>query len=290
MSEIIGQRRGGSGGFRSSSEGGAEYSETITYNVMADSATTTMQEVLRTPGLPTVNWSFIAVGPFGSAALCISKNATQSSENARLWEVVCEFSSAARRSQQQSEEEQTTDPTTWTPQFTSFSEQIEVALFKDKNGDPIVNPVGELYAEPVMTPITIPGIRFTQYEQEWSFDLLIERNNSVNSAEFEGRAVNELLLTVEDQKPVYKNGVFCHAIQYAIRYHPLTWRESRLRVASVYIDGTSRLKFRDDEGNPISQGLVNADGTKATSQIPDSNSFDYFDKFNALDFNDFIRV
>lgn len=291
MATILGQKRGSSAGFKASSDGAVEYTETIVYQVETESATVSKQEVLLTSGLPVVNQSFIAVGPFGAAALCVSKDATQSKINGSMWDVVCQFSSAARRSQQQSEGQQTSDPTTWAPQFTSFSEQIEEVLWSDKNGDPIVNPVGELFADPITTPITIPGIRFVQFEQDWSVDLLIERNNTVNSAIFKGRAVNELLLTVEDQQPVYRNGIFCHAITYAIRYHPRTWQESRLRAASFYLDGSGNKKrFRDSDGNPIDHGIVNADGTIAASQIPTSTSFDYFDKFNELDFNDFLRV
>lgn len=294
MPAILGKQRGMQGGVKQTNDGFAEYETTWVYKVQADSKDQTEQTILSTQGLPITGFSAIGVGPFGTAAICVSKNAVQDKINATIWDVTCVFSTAAQRTQnQQSEAEQNADPTQWVPQVKYFSEEIETVLFKDFNDDPITNPVGELFADPITTPIMITGMRFVQYETGIDFATIVARSNKANSATFQTAEPHYLLCKIEDADYVFRNGILCWAVQYAIRYHPQTWKEPRLRVGSGYFaTANTPLTFKlfeDTSAAPKGYGLLNSDGTQK-SGMPSSTDFDEFQRFDTIDFSTFLRI
>lgn len=283
-SEIVGEKRDASASIKRGENFQLLFSETYSYVVLADSVDTTREEILLdTPGLPIVGITTTNAG-----AVCVSKSAERRQENARYWDVTCEFESQPEE-QEQDEENPSDDPVTWKPKFKASFEVREKVLWTDKSDTPkkIVNSVNQRFETPLMEKKLITVISFTQFESvSLKIEDIIDRNDKVNQSSFLWKDPRTLLLNVTGAEKGYYGRYPAWRISYSLRYDPDTWDVEMLDVGTVYKDGTKYMPWLDGDGHRI-VGNLNSDGTKrALSSAPLTRTFEIYGK---SDFS-FIRT
>jgi len=255
--------------------------ESYSWIVKSDTRFATTSYIASTPGLPVVNQS---VSPNG-IGICRSLNAVQNESNSLYWNVTAEYSSAVdERSNVQNPQ---VDPVTWVPVYETKFERLQEVVTRDRNGDPTVNSAGQPFDNGLTVSRFIPIWEFYQIEPPISDEVVIARNETVNSATFKGRAAATLLLTIMSSVVGFYYGQKRRLTQYSLRYNVRTWKHKRLDVGTVYKSGSDLLPYTDKYGNVITGGL-NGSGAKVT--VGTDPSVLLFDMFDELDFSTFLRI
>ena len=116
---------------------------------------------------------------------------------------------------------------------------------------------------------------------------MIDRNEVVNSATFQGRAAKTLLCNVMSSVIGYYYGARRRLTKYSLRYNVATWQHKRLDVGTVYLSAGTHLPYLDASGNVMLGGL-NGLGAKVTPG--NAPSVLAFDMYTAVAFATFLRT
>lgn len=253
------------------------------YDVLADSATQSRDQIVQADGLPIVG---LTVDPI--YGFCIGLNANRDPVRADLWHLEYEFSTEAEENGTQMG-----DPTQWAViaelQFEVFDEVVR----KDRSATPKLfqNSAKSAFEIGLTVPRTILRRDFTQFEPEsTTIDDFEDRNNTINSATFLGRAAKTLLLNIRSAKIGYYYGTRCWLVEYSMKYRSDTWTLKMLDVGYSYLDGSNNRKpYYDSDGQTIILGALNGSGGKVASQNTDPSELS-FERYSTLDFSTFIRL
>lgn len=281
-SEIVGEKRGGGGSIRLN---GNELLLTESYEflVLSDSREATRQQILlETPGLPVVGLIYTSNG-----LKCIGKDAKRRDDHPFYWDVVCNFESG-KENQRENPENPSPDPTTWIPSFEIGFETKERILYEDKSTipNPAVNSAGQPYETPLIEQITICSVPFVQFEPiTTTVKTLMDRNNTINSAEFQGCAVETLLLQVVGAQAGTFGGYPAWRVSYVMKYDPDTWILKLVDAGSCYLSSGNLVPYMDYTNTVQIYGLLDGSGGKTTTEF-----FKEYQVNEKLDFNSFIRT
>jgi hypothetical protein len=278
---LLGEPRA-TGTFNIRSAGGVPIvDEQYEYFVLSDNITDSNQTIYSTAGLPTVG---VSTSPSG-LGICTSKSGSRDSGNQFLWRIVCSFSTEVE--ERQSSYDPGTDPEVWVPIYETKFERLQEVVTVDKDGDAIANSAGQPFPGGMTVTRLIPIWEFFQLEPESVTDeQIMDRNETVNSGTFKGRAAKTLLLTVNSSVVGYYYGQRRRLTQYALRYNKDNWQHKRLDVGEAYKDG-SALKPYLVEGRLV-MGPLNGSGAKTTAGDPPFIL--KFDRYTAVDFSSFLRI
>lgn len=281
MPTITGEKAGSKGTFRTQ-EGQLVFTRSFEFSIMADSATQSLAEILTTPGLPVVNQTIFSDS--GILLFAKSKSAQQSTINRLVWTVTVEFDNEPAKDENNGgEQQQLSDPTTWIPVAEIDAENYDEYAVTDIAGAALVNSAKQSFDTPILRPLTIGILKFTQYEADTqnAYDIL-DRNNVVNGSTFLTKSAKTWLLNVEKATLGFKNGRRCWKIDYQLKYKPTNWQDKRLNVGEYYLNGADKVYFRDNKKNPISLGNLTTTagdgGTTVTTlsfDIYATNSFSF---------------
>lgn len=264
-STIIGnaQKRDG-GASVSSSNGMPVLNEDYGYIVASDDKNTSRLAILYgTPGLPKVGQTVSAFG----YAVCKNVNATRRGDNPLIWDVTATFSSEVEEGQDTQDPE--SDPVVWIPIYETKFERLQEVVTKDQNGDSIANSAGQPFQVGLTIGRFIPVWEFWQFEAATVTDeQLIDRNETVNSGTFKGRAAKSLLLTILSSKVGYYYGQRRRLTQYSLKYNVKLWTHKRLDVGTVYLDSGDRKPYLDDDGRTVILGGLDGSGARVTAPDP----------------------
>lgn len=255
----------------SSRNGGPVFEETYHYLVKADSLTQTNAEIITTSGLPVLNQT---IGP-GGYTVCRGLSATRRPEAALYWDVTAEFSSEV---EQNDGNDPAQDPTTWVPVYETKFEKIQEAVIKDKAGTVVANSAGQAFPEGLIINRHIPIWEFWQFEPSSVTDeTIIDRNETVNSTTFKGRAAKTLLCIVVSSVIGFYYGQRRRLTQYQLKYNEKDWTHKRRDTGTYYISGSNKEPYLDNENNVIN-GPLDGSGAKATGSPPKPSilSFDIY--------------
>lgn len=276
---ILGTRREGQCSLRSSN-GAAVFDETYSYTVVATNKDEPYAAIITTSGLPVVG---VTTSGYG---ICRSLSANRWEQNPLYWTVSAEFSSEVEENQ--SSQNPTSDPLTWLPVYETKFEKLSEIATKDKAGTSIANSAGQPFDTGITLNRFIPVWQFFQFEPITITDeALIERNETVNSAVFKGRAAKTLLLTVVNSTIGFYYGRKIRLTTYQLRYNKKKWTHKRLDVGTVYKSGSDLLPYTDKSGAVI-LGALNGSGGKQTVGTPPA--VQEFDQYDELNFSTFLRV
>lgn len=283
-SEIVGEKRGGSGSVKRGDSSSLVFTSSVTFLVVTDSKSVTREEVLlQTPGLPIVG---LLYGPY--QLVCTSKSCTRSEVNPLYWDVVCEFESN-KEDQQQDQNNPSENPTTWIPVFKvdSFTTKEKVVTEDRTSPTPqkIANSAGTAFETPLTETKTLAQFSFVQFEDP-SQDLktIMDRNDSVNKTTFAGRAARTLLLELAGAELGYFGGFRAWRVAYRCTYDPDTHDVKMLDVGPVTSLG--RRCFDLDGITPI---IGNLDGSGSQVAAGDPPAELTFRIKREIEFADFIR-
>jgi len=282
MANIVrGQRRVGDISLTSAS-GIPRVEETYVFLVEAEDKTTSQISVITTPGLPIVN---VTVSSFGFT-VCRSKSAKRLPENARLWEVTCQFSSEVEENQ--NNQDPTSNPVEWVPIYETKFERVQSVVTRDFAGTAIANSAGQPFPNGLTITRKLPLWEFFQFEPSSVTDeTVIERSEVVNDATFKGRPAKTLLCTVLSSSIGFYYGTRLRFTRYSLTFDPLKWTNKRLDVGTVFLDSGVLKPYLDDEGNVIEGGLNNSGAKVAAGSPPAIREFDVY---NAVNFSTFLRI
>lgn len=282
-SEIIGEKRGGSGSVKRGDSSSLVFTSSVTFLVVTDSKSVTREEVLlQTPGLPIVG---LLYGPY--QLVCTSKSCTRSEVNPLYWDVVCEFESN-KEDQKQDQNNPSENPTTWIPVFKvdSFTTKEKV-ITKDRT-TPTAKTISNSAETPFETPLTetktLAQFSFVQFENA-SQDLLtiMNRNDCVNKTSFAGRDARTLLLELTGAELGYFGGYQAWRVAYRCTYDPDTHDVKMLDVGPVTLAGQ---RCVDANGIPIIGNLDGSGNQVAAGTAPYEITFRIKKE---IEFADFIR-
>lgn len=257
-----------------------------------------LDEVLRLPEIPIVGQTHWSPKPGFLIPFCIckKKSAKRHGDKERFWLVDCEFNSETDQEQDPKDEDD--NPLDFDPVIEPLSDVMEIAGRKDFNNKVIANPLGELYAEPVLFPIPLAGVRVSRYvlgQTEWLMQFWRER---LNNATWRTGLTHTWCIRDCELKPVkWKDAPADLALgTWTIMHNPIQanvdgvvkqvgWYESRQRVATFYKrdDGT----FEDFRTNhsfaKLPYGNVDIDGKRIPAGDPPE--FDWFRNRRDTDFS-----
>jgi hypothetical protein len=276
----LGQKRSGDAAIRKNGKR-LVYEETYEYIISSGDDVVTRFAILSSPIVPKVN---VSVGG-GGFTICNSVECTRRESNPRIWDVTATFSSDIEEDSSGANENESGDPTAWTPLAELAFETFTEVSFTDADGDPFQNSANYVFPSGIPLTRTLTKYDFDQFEPSTvTAKDIAERNETVNSVAFGGNATKTLRLKVRRATIGYYYGFRVWRIGYSLTFKPDTWQYKISDVGPWFLSGTDRVPFRDSEGNRII-GNLNGSGAAATTA-----SIINFDKFEAIDFNDFLRV
>jgi hypothetical protein len=279
--EIIGEKREGQAAIRSAG-GMPVLDETYHFLVKADNKNNSRINILSTPGLPIVGVTMSAFG----ISVCKGKTAVRRDDQSLYWDVTCEFSSEVE--ERQSNQNPGSNPETWVPIYETKFERLQEVVTKDKDGTAIANSAGQPFESGLTISRFIPVWEFFQIEPATvSDETIIDRNETVNSTSFKGRAAKTLLLTVNSSVIGFYYGQRRRLTQYSIKYNSRKWTNKRLDLGTVFLNSGVHKPYEDSEGNVILGGL-NGSGAKVTVGSPPAVL--EFDMFSEISFSSFLRI
>jgi hypothetical protein len=279
---LLGEQSEGRGGIRSS--GGVPILDEV-YNYLVEMADVTADRVdaLAVLGVPQVGITQSA----GGYGVCRSVEAVRRPEQRLLWDITAVFSSEVDE-RQNVQAVTGTPPIEWIPIYETKFERLQEVSTKDRDGDAIANSAGQPFENGLMRSRFIPIWEFFQFESAGVTDeTIISRNETVNSAEFKGRAIGTLLITVLSSVVGFYYGQRLRLTRYALRYNKAKWTQKRHDVGTVYLQGGQYLPYTDSEDN-IMLGGLNGSGGKVTPGSPPAVL--EFDMYEETDFSSFLRV
>ena len=282
-SEIVGEKRGGSGSIKRGEGNSLTFTSSVTFLVVTDSKSVTREEVLlQTPGLPIVG---LLYGPY--QLVCTSKSCTRSEINPLYWDVVCEFESN-KEDQKQDDNNPSENPTTWIPVFKvdSFTTKEKI-IIKDRT-TPTAKTISNSAETPFETPLTetktLAQFSFVQFENPaQDLKTLMDRNDSVNKTTFAGRAARTLLLELSGAELGYFGGFNAWRVAYKCTYDPDTFDVKMLDVGPVTLAGQ---RCVDVNGIPIIGNLDGSGNQVSAGTAPYEITFRIKKE---IEFADFIR-
>ncbi len=280
-STLLGTAR--AGGFSLRTSGGLPIlDETYTYIVRTTSPTEDYLQVATTAGLPIVNQT---ISPTG-VGICRSKNGNFRKENPTVWDITATFSSEVEDNQSSSDP--ASDPLVWLPVYETRSRKLQEVVTKDKSGASIANSAGQPFDTGLIITRSIPIWDFYQFESFTVTDeQVLERNETVNSIVFKGRAAKTLFCTVVSSVIGFYYGRKMRLTRYQLEYNSKKWTNKRLDVGTVYKSGTDYLPYTDKAGNVILGALDGSGGKQAVGTAPAVREFDQFEEKR---FQDFLRI
>lgn len=281
-STLRGYKREGNSSLRSAN-GMAVFDETYSYIVETTSNTENYASVITTTGLPVIGFTISPSG-FG---ICRSLSGAFRTENPKIWDFTAEFSSEVEENQ--SSQNPQSDPLVWVPVYETKFERIQEVVTKDFSGASVANSAGQPFDNGLTISRFIPVWEFFQFEPSTLTDeQLIERNETVNSAVFKGRAVKTLLLTIVSSSIGFYYGRKMRLTKYQLRYNVKKWTNKRLDVGTVYKSGSDYLPYTDKAGNVMLGSLDGSTGAKqAVGTAPGVREFDMYD---TKAFATFLRI
>ena len=267
----------------SSSNGMPVLNENYHYIVLTDDKTTSRLAVLYgTPGLPKVGQTVSAFG----YAVCKNVDANRRADNPLIWDVTAAFSSEVEEGQDTQNPE--SDPTVWVPIYETKFERLQEVVTKDQSNVSIANSAGQPFQVGLTVGRFIPVWEFYQFEPDTVTDeQIIDRNETVNSGSFKGRAAKSLLLTILSSRVGYYYGNRRRLTQYSLKYNKKLWTHKRLDVGTVYLSSGQLKPYLDSDGRTVILGGLNGSGAKVTPGNPPATL--EFDLYPSISFS-FLRV
>ena len=241
--------------------------------VKGDHVPQNKMEILSTTGIPIMG---VTPSPTGFG-ICVGKDARFWPQKPLYWTVSADFSTNVE--QGQDNPDPTTPPEAWIPVYQQKMRRIEELFSKDAAGTVYANSAGYRFGG-LTRPRYLPVWDIYQFESTSVTDeQVIDRAEKTNSAVFKGRAINTLLLTVQDSTVGYFYGQLRRYTQYQLVYKKDEWTVKKRDVGPTYVDSGQVLAYTTDDGKVTYDGNLNGSGAKQTQGVDAAElEFDLFEK------------
>jgi hypothetical protein len=207
-------------------------------------------------------------------AICRSVKPKPRGDSRRLWDVTVDYSYEGNEDEEQSEE---SDFISLAPKFEPFTDSIDVAILKDWDGKDIVDPLGELFDSPTMTPIPLAGVKVTRYVPEYDENTLASWLFCTNDGPWRGQPEDAWLIRSVTGAEVEVGAMTLGQITFEIVSNPLEleiegqtkrvgWLETKMLLSEDFKTNATPAKRetnRNDVGM-IRRTKIDKDGKKTT--------------------------
>jgi len=300
---------GGAGG------SGADRTYIRVFRVITDDAETEAQAVMLARGIPRLSEIYKTSTESDSGCICSSINATHEQDDWKVWQVVCDYSSAAEEAGDPAKEisnssgspgtgeakakgsDKQSDPTDSPAKFTVAFEKYLRTIQIDVNGDAIQNSA----REPFDPPAEIEEIRpvITVEQKVLVFDPAAPENASVvNKAavltkigRFPAGTLRQVGISYSED---FENGKLFFTVTRTFHYRASGWLTYILDYGyrELQVDGSTKLiTKKDDKGveHPVSQMVPLRLGQQVAT--PDTLTFRFYPSmgFGALGLRDEVK-
>lgn len=290
MPTLIGEKRQGSITIRPGKNGVLVQEQPFYVTVMADSKyQDRVAIILDTPGMPRFGQNYAG----GLAVKSI--NAERDEDDPLRWHVTITASSEVEEDQETRNESSgspSTNPIDWIPIASVRFESYEEVLRKDFSDPPkkFVNSAKKPFETGLIRQRRLAMVSFSQFEPvSTTLETIMDRCDTVNSAEYKGKDEKTLLLNVEGATIGTYSGIRCWRVDYTMRYKEDTWTLKQLDVGYGYYQSGEFKPFVDVEGNQY-LGSLNGSGGKVANEAADEPEELEFELYKAINFNTFLKV
>lgn len=276
-------KREGSARIRSN-KGTPVYECSYSYIIQATAKDEDYLDVLATTGLPIVG---VTVEPSGFA-ICTSKVGTRRTDNPKIWDITCEFSSEIDDSSG-SGGDPSSDPETWVPLYETKFERYQEVVTRDFSGTTIANSAGQPFPNGMTISRYLPVWEFFQIEASSVTDAnVLARSEVVNTSTFKGCAAKTLLCTVLSSVIGRYYGTLRRLTLYQLKYKADKWTHKRQDVGTVFKSAAPvELYDYTSEDGTIICGPLDGSGGKQTAGT--AAAILEFDMYQAVSFS-FLRT
>lgn len=287
MPTLIGEKRTGNITTRVGKNGIILREQSHHYTVLADDKYQDRAQIILCPGLP--RYGFV----YTDGLAVKSINADRHLDEALRWDVTVVGSTEVEedsQSKNQNSGNTSSDPTTWVPIASVKFEPYDEVLKKDVNGKKWVNSAKKAFETGFVRQRRIAAVPFSQFEPiSTTLEDIMDRCDTVNSIVYKGKAIKTLLLNVENATIGTYSGLRCWRVDYSMQYKSDNWILKQLDVGYGYYDSGTFKPFLDSDGNQY-LGSLNGSGGKVANEATDDPATIEFEQFEAIDFNDFLKV
>lgn len=218
----------------------------------------------------------------GSTLLAVDHDVKQLPDSPFIWKLTVRYSTDAIDPSKQQ-----LDPLDRPPEVQWGGEDQTVTVWKDANGDPILNTAGDPFEKGIDTTKRVRTLVITRNEASYDAVAMQIYENRTNSVECFGFAVGEVLSKSITGSSQYEAGERFWKVQYSFRCREGGWKRVLLNQGLRYIDpGTGDLVGATEaSGSPAARPvLLSITGTKLDPG--DEPVYIEIDEFREIDFND----
>lgn len=148
----------------------------------------------------------------------------------------------------------------------------EIAIDKDRDGDPILLPNKRPFDPPITMLVTAGRMVVSRNERVLDVDPGRDFRGHVNANEYAGKAAGTLLLKSITSHSESKNGVLFYPTEYTFEYDPEGWNADVLAADVMELnDAGEQVRITDDKKNEITEPVpIDEDGKRiAAADLPD---------------------
>ncbi len=230
--------------------------------------------------MPIPGWSTYSpkpgfVIPF---AICRTVSPVALPGNRRRWQVTCTFEISGSDDEEKPED---ADPQSLAPQIEPFTETGEAVMLEDYDGTKILDPFGDLFAEPMRVPIPLKGVTVTRYVTSYDEHTLGDWLQTTNDATWRTQPKDAWCVTAITGQQVQFGNFTIGQLTLTILSNPLELKVSldgaaavKRRIGWLGIRAARSTKFKDaddkiqinrneNSGSPPLLTWVDKDGKKS---------------------------
>ncbi len=269
---------------RDAAEGVREY--TRRFWVQTEYVTDDPALALNAIGIPTIYQTYNTESHTDLFAVCSERTATPQSDNPKIWEIECRYTTIEINIDLTGQADALFDPPDIEFGFESKSraiygypdpQQAYIGGGRPTAASGIVNSAGEPFDPPVEVEVSYPVLTITRNEPIFLPSLAVRFQDAVNADFFWG--VNPRCAKIKGISATkqYQNNLYYWKVTYKIVFNRETWDLQILDIGTYYIDASDSNKKKDfltDPGKTPRIGNLTAVGDDGGDTI----HFIYFDE------------
>lgn len=272
----------------------SERTHQLEYEVETDSTNDGPFTVRTAAGIPDLYSTFSYGNEVDAGAVCVSKNVRIMSprNDYTVWNVSCTFNSKIGSAQTSTlsqglfPQSPVDYPAVWSGSFTQFQTDV----FKDKDGQPIENYVGDRYIDPPVTkddsrPVLIVEKNFSSAQlPTWS-----SYRDKVNSGTWWGMAARTLKIQQVAWRQLYYKNTPYISVRFEFHVNPDTWDVEVLNAGlrEVKSGASEWTRIKDSLGREVTTPWpLHVTGRAMTqAEVSAGADFDTYKLYDELDFS-----
>jgi hypothetical protein len=246
-------------------------------------------EIVYAVGLPRPGRTTYSPRPGIVIPFAICTRLTPKFKSKKLWEVLADFEYTGDDDEESKEED---DFPNLAPKIEPFTDSIQVPIYRDWDGLEIVDPLGDLFEQPTLADIALPGVRVTRYVDSFDENTLAAWKWRTNATAWRGQPEDAWLCREATGQEVEVGPFTLGQITLEFVSNPLELlvNEEMRRVGWLDVRKLESEDFLTEEGKRLTNrnnvGTIRRTKIDADGQLAEETQYLLFRKFRQAEFND----